>query len=76
MQFHMAGSPGPTHQPTTRTTNVYTQKRTDRARHLSPHFAVQKLYGGYDKQITAAGTVASPPAGQCGVPYPRPQVQL
>ena len=76
MQLHMAGSAGPAHQPAARTANVHTQERADRTRHLSPHPEIQELHGGHDKQITAAGAAAAPPAGQRGVPHPGPQVQL
>lgn len=76
MQLHMAGSPGSPHQSTARATNVHTQERVDRTWHLSPHLAIQKLHGGDDKQVTAAGAAAAPPAGQCGIPHPGPQVQL
>jgi len=72
----MAGGPGPAHQPATRTADVHPQERADRTGHLSPHPALQELHGGHDQQIAAAGAAAAPPAGQRGVPHPRPQVQL
>lgn len=76
MQLYVAGSPGSAHQFAEGTANVHSQERADRTWHISPHPAFQELHGGHDKQIAAASSSAAPPAGQCGLLNPRPQVQL
>lgn len=76
MQLHMAGSPGPSHQPAARAANVHPQERADRTGHLSPHLALQELHGGHDQQIPASRANTAPPSGRRGLPHAGLKVQL